>query len=80
MHRTVSLDLVIQVAGQVQLTLSNNETRTLKPGDMVIQRSTLQKWSNPSKDVWSRFVGVMSECQPVATAAAGKLGTHLATD
>ena len=73
MHRTVSLDVVIQVAGEIQLTLSNNETRTIKPGDMVVQRSTLHRWYNPSKDVWSRFVGIMAECQPVVTDGAGRL-------
>ncbi|KAE8162159.1 hypothetical protein BDV40DRAFT_265731 [Aspergillus tamarii] len=67
LHRTVSLDFVIQVAGEIELTLSSGETRIIKPGDMTIQRSTLHKWRNPSKTQWSRMVGVMSECQPVVT-------------
>jgi hypothetical protein len=67
MHRTVSLDFVIQIAGEIELTLSSGETRIIKPGDLTIQRSTLHKWRNPSKTQWSRMVGVMSECQPVVT-------------
>ncbi|KAG2003849.1 hypothetical protein GB937_009341 [Aspergillus fischeri] len=67
MHRTVSLDFVIQIAGEIELILSSGETRLIKPGDLTIQRSTLHKWRNPSKTQWSRMVGVMSECQPVVT-------------
>lgn len=67
MHRTVSLDFVIQVAGEIELTLASGEQRIIKPGDMTIQRSTLHKWRNPSKTKWSRMVGVMAECQPVVT-------------
>ena len=65
LHRTVSLDIVIQLEGEIELTLSTGEKRILKPGDLTIQRSTLHQWSNPSKTKWTRMVGVMSECQPV---------------
>ncbi|GFF43437.1 hypothetical protein IFM61606_07864 [Aspergillus udagawae] len=75
MHRTVSLDFVIQIAGEIELTLSSGETRIIKPGDLTIQRSTLHKWRNPSKTQWSRMVGVMSECQPVVTKN-GALGAE----
>lgn len=64
MHRTVTFDIIIVVMGEVELTLSNDETRTIKPGDMVIQRSTLHKWRNPSETEWTRMVGIISECQP----------------
>lgn len=67
MHRSVSLDVVILVMGEVELTLSNDETRIIKPGDMVIQRSTLHKWRNPSKTQWARMVAIVSECQPLNT-------------
>lgn len=63
MHRTVSFDIIILLMGEVELTLSNDESRTIKPGDMVIQRSTLHKWRNPSKTQWARMVGIVSECQ-----------------
>ncbi|KAG2413153.1 hypothetical protein HFD88_002342 [Aspergillus terreus] len=75
LHRTVSLDFVIQVVGEIELTLSSGETRIIKPGDLTVQRSTLHKWRNPSKTQWSRMVGVMSQCQPVVTKN-GTLGTE----
>ncbi|KAJ5606115.1 hypothetical protein N7510_008896 [Penicillium lagena] len=64
MHRTVSLDIIILLIGEVELTLSNDEARTIKAGDMVIQRSTLHQWRNPSKTQWARMVGIISECRP----------------
>ncbi|CAL5868315.1 uncharacterized protein PFLUO_LOCUS2539 [Penicillium psychrofluorescens] len=63
MHRTVSLDFIIVLIGEVELTLSN-ETRMIKSGDMVVQRSSLHKWRNPSETQWARVVGIVSECQP----------------
>ena len=65
LHRTVSLDLVVQVAGEIELTLESGETRNMKPGDITVQRSTLHAWRNKSTTKWSRMVAVMAECQPV---------------
>ena len=76
MHRTASLDIVIQISGEIELTMSNGETRLVKPGDMTVQRSTLHKWRNPSETQWSRFVGILMECQPVVTENEGALGTY----
>ena len=75
MHRTVSLDFVVPVIGEIELTLESGEKRIVRPGDMTIQRSTLHKWRNPSKTEWSRMVGVTIECQPVLTKNAGTLDT-----
>ena len=76
MHRTVSLDFVIQVYGEIELTLSNGEQRIIKEGDLTIQRSTLHQWRNPSKTKWSRMVGVMTESQPVVTKNNGILAAE----
>ena len=65
MHRTVSLDLVVQIQGEVELTLESGEMRTVKPGDLTIQRSATHMWRNPSKTEWTRMIGIMVECQPV---------------
>jgi quercetin dioxygenase-like cupin family protein len=71
MHRTVSLDIVIQIEGEVELTLENGDKRTVRPGDLTIQRSTLHAWCNTSPDKWSRMIGIMAECRPVE--AGGKV-------
>lgn len=59
LHRTASLDYVIQISGTIELSMSNGDTRTLYPGDIAIQRGTLHSWSNPSPTEWSRLVGIM---------------------
>ena len=73
MHRTLSLDFVIQLVGELELTMSNGEKRSIKPGDVTVQRSTMHKWRNPSKTQWSRMVAVATESQPVITKNAGTL-------
>ena len=65
MHRTVSVDIVIQVVGEVDLEMESGEVRTLKAGDVTVQRSTMHTWRNRSTTQWSRMVGVMIECEPV---------------
>ncbi|KAL4985261.1 hypothetical protein BDW68DRAFT_165453 [Aspergillus falconensis] len=79
LHRTVSLDFVIQVHGEQVLTLSNGESRIVKPGDITIQRSTMHKWRNPSKTQWSRMMAVMVGCQPVVTENGDVLGEKFET-
>ncbi|KAL9094328.1 MAG: hypothetical protein Q9165_003469 [Trypethelium subeluteriae] len=79
MHRTVTFDIVILLMGEVELTLSNGEARTIKPGDMVIQRSTLHKWRNPSKTQWARMVAIVSECQPYVTEKGETLGAYFSS-
>ena len=71
MHRTVSLDFVIQISGEIELTLASAEQRTIRAGDITIQRCTLHKWRNPSKTQWSRMVGIMAECESVSTKNKG---------
>jgi quercetin dioxygenase-like cupin family protein len=65
LHRTVSLDFVVQLEGELELMLDGGETRLLKPGDLTIQRATMHAWRNPSRNKWSRMLAVMSECKPV---------------
>lgn len=73
MHRTQSLDYTIQIVGEIELSLSNGETKLIKPGDVVIQRGTLHKWHNPSSTQWSRFVGICSGAAPIVSKNKGAL-------
>ncbi|KAL4735887.1 hypothetical protein BDV11DRAFT_208113 [Aspergillus similis] len=74
-HRTVSFDVVIQVAGEIEVTLESGEKRIQKPGDMLIQRATTHTWRNPSKDKWARMVGVMYSSNPVVLKNGTELGS-----
>lgn len=42
---------------------------------MMIQRSMLHKWQNPSEMEWSYMAVAMTECVPVQTKNNGTLGT-----
>lgn len=78
-HRTVSLDVVIQVIGEVELTLDSGETRIIRPGDVTIQRSTSHAWRNTSTTEWSRMIGIMGKCHPVQIGDK-TLGDEFRTD
>lgn len=65
MHRTVSLDYGIVVYGEVELILDSGETRTLKAGDVAIQRGTNHAWRNTSNENWARMMYVLQPSLPV---------------
>lgn len=63
MHRTMSLDVGIVVAGEVELVLDSGQTRLLRVGDIAIQRATMHAWRTPSKDKWSRMIFILQDAQ-----------------
>lgn len=46
MHKTDTLDVIILVKGSVALLLDEGAPKTLKPGDVVIQKATNHAWVN----------------------------------
>lgn len=50
MHKTETLDVIVLVKGEVDLLLDDGEARSLKPGDVVIQRATNHAWINRGKE------------------------------
>lgn len=65
MHRTISVDYGVVVAGEVELSLESGEKRVLKTGDTMIQRATMHQWKNLSDTEWCRMVFVMMPSQAV---------------
>ncbi|KAH8896782.1 cupin domain protein [Thozetella sp. PMI_491] len=76
LHRTVSLDIVIQLEGEIELSVESGETRLLKPGDLVIQRATKHAWRNPSPDKWARMIGIMAQSEAVSLKDGTTLGPY----
>jgi len=68
MHRTVSLDYGIVIAGDLELELEHvdgkNEFRKLKIGDVVVQRGTNHAWHNRG-DTWGRMIYVLLGAEKV---------------
>ncbi|KAK5456954.1 hypothetical protein LTS15_004734 [Exophiala xenobiotica] len=65
MHRTVSLDYGVVLEGTVDLVLDSGEVRTMRRGDVAIQRGTNHAWRNPSQTEWCRMMYVLQEAQPL---------------
>ncbi|MCJ1292902.1 hypothetical protein MMC34_004455 [Xylographa carneopallida] len=59
MHRTQSLDYGVVVSGEVDLLLDSGETRTMRVGDVAVQRGTMHAWRNKSETEWCRMVFVL---------------------
>lgn len=53
MHRTKTIDYLFVMEGEVELVLEK-ETRTVKKGDVIVQRGTWHAWSNKTDRV-ARF-------------------------
>jgi quercetin dioxygenase-like cupin family protein len=50
MHRTETIDYGIVISGEITLELDDGATRTLRSGDVVIQRGTDHRWENRSSE------------------------------
>lgn len=77
MHRTQSLDYGVVLEGEIEAVLDSGETRTLKRGDVCIQRGTMHAWRNRSETEWCRMLFVLQPCEPVEINGQ-KLGEDLA--
>ena len=45
-HRTATVDLEVVLSGEVTLQLDDGVTKTMKPGDAIIQSGTKHRWHN----------------------------------
>lgn len=68
MHRTVSLDYGCVLEGEVDLLLDSGEVRTMRRGDVAIQRGTMHQWINKSETEWTRMLFVLQESKPLTLA------------
>ncbi len=71
MHRTVSLDYGVVLEGVIELVLDSGEVRTLKRGDVAVQRGTNHAWKNTSQSEWARMLYVLQESKPVVVGGKG---------
>ncbi|KAL2673560.1 hypothetical protein Neosp_012002 [[Neocosmospora] mangrovei] len=64
MHRTVSLDISTCVMGEVYHELDSGQKVLLRAGDHIIQRATMHRWINASKEHRARVIAVLLPCPP----------------
>jgi hypothetical protein len=58
-HRTQTVDYIVILEGELELSLDGGEERIIKRGDIIIQRVAMYKWKNPSKTTSAKFVGIL---------------------
>lgn len=65
LHRTLTLDYGIVVAGEVELVLDSGEKRTMRQGDTFVQRATMHQWRVVSENEPVRMVFVILPIEPL---------------
>ncbi|KAK4867920.1 hypothetical protein LT330_007579 [Penicillium expansum] len=75
LHRTMSIDFLVVLRGEMLLTLDSGETENIRAGEVVVQRGTMHSWKNVSSD-WARMLAVTI---PVNNLVVGGevMGEHL---
>ncbi|EXJ86136.1 hypothetical protein A1O1_06506 [Capronia coronata CBS 617.96] len=68
MHRTQSLDYGIVLEGSVELVLDSGERRSMRRGDVAVQRATMHAWKNTSDTEWARMIFVLQDCEKLEIA------------
>ena len=58
-HRTQTVDYIVMLEGELELSLDGGETRIVRKGDVVVQRAAMHKWKNLSKTEGARYVAVL---------------------
>ncbi|KAM5358171.1 hypothetical protein ACJZ2D_015534 [Fusarium nematophilum] len=76
-HRTLSFDISICVIGEADHELDGGEKVRLLAGDHIIQRSTMHRWSNPSKDHPARVIATVLPCEPFMVVGQTVQESHL---
>ncbi|KAK4197519.1 hypothetical protein QBC40DRAFT_341886 [Triangularia verruculosa] len=73
-HRTETIDFGVVMEGEMELSLdgSPGEKRTLKKGDVVVQRGTMHAWENKSDTQWARVVFFLIGAEPVQVGEDSK--------
>ncbi|KAI1208449.1 uncharacterized protein F4807DRAFT_152288 [Annulohypoxylon truncatum] len=73
MHRTLSLDYAIVLAGEIVLALDGGDEKTVRAGEFIVQQGVNHAWHNRTDDVCRiAFVGVGSE--KIRLASGEELG------
>ena len=68
MHRTRSLDYGVVLEGTAEMVLDSGEVKTLRRGDIAVQRATMHGWKNPSKTEWLRMLFFLQDCKELVVA------------
>lgn len=71
MHRSKSLNYNFVIEGEVEVLLDSGETRSLKRGDVLVQRAINHAWRNTSETEWARITAVVLPVQGIHLGGTG---------
>lgn len=74
MHRTISVNYNFVIEGEIEIILDSGQTRMMKQGDVLVQRSINHAWRNPSEDRWARLAAVTLPASNTGLEEAGMEG------
>ncbi|KAK0702266.1 hypothetical protein B0H67DRAFT_650317 [Lasiosphaeris hirsuta] len=72
MHRTLSLDYAIVMAGQIVIKVENGDERTVRAGEFIIQAGASHQWINNTDDT-CRIAFVMVGAEKIRVADGTEL-------
>ncbi|KAF2158832.1 hypothetical protein M409DRAFT_30704 [Zasmidium cellare ATCC 36951] len=76
-HRTMTLDVVYILEGEIELTLDSGEQRIVRKGDSIVQRGTMHQWRNVTPDNGvARLLGVAVASEEPVKVGEKELGTE----
>lgn len=58
-HRTQTVDYIVILEGELELSIIGGEQRIVRQGDVVVQRARMHKWKNVSRTEGAKFIGVL---------------------
>lgn len=58
-HRTQTVDYIVMLEGELELSLDGGEKRIVQMGDVVVQRAAMHKWKNLSRTEPARCAAVL---------------------
>ncbi|PYH99832.1 cupin 2, conserved barrel domain protein [Aspergillus ellipticus CBS 707.79] len=62
-HRSITLDYIYVLEGEVTLTLDDESKTRVRKGDVVVQQGTMHGWDNETGN-WARLLCVLIAARP----------------
>lgn len=62
-HRSITLDYIYVLEGEVTLTLDDGSRTKVKKGEIVVQQGTMHGWDNETTE-WSRLLCILIAAKP----------------
>lgn len=62
-HRSMTLDYIYVVQGEVVLTLDDGSRTVVREGELVVQQATMHGWDNET-DSWARLLCLLIAAEP----------------